>query len=256
MLNSIYLDTEFIEGKKSPRGWRGRVARWLDRRSLITLPHTIQLVSIGLAGLDGRELYLISTDFNHDDADAWVKTNVLAQLPPPQATQELAPGLLVSSSHVAPLHVTDAEIAQYVLRFVWPVSYLAELLNEASRSFVYRPLGLDEVENGIGSWLSREQALELLVNEYQYAGSITPTFIADYGAYDWVVFCRLFGRMIDLPKYFPMYVVDLQQEALRVGYSTEQMGPRNDHSHDALGDALHNMALHLDMVRFDKTVLQ
>ena len=94
-----------------------------------------------------------------------------------------------------------------------------------------------------------------VAGEYLYAGSIAPTFIANWGAYDWVVFCRLFGRLIDLPKHFPMFIVDLQQEALRVGYSTEEMGPRNDHSHDALGDALHNRALHIDMQRFENTVL-
>lgn len=255
MLNSIYIDTEFIEGKQSPKGWRGRVLRWLDRCGLVRLSHTIQLVSIGLVGLDGRELFLVSTDFNPDDADRWVKSNVLTQLPPHQARQELAPGLLLGTSHVAPLYLPNAEIARYVLRYVWPMSYLAELLNQATRTFVYQAWGLDELTDGIGSYLSREQALNLLAEQYLYAGSITPTFVADYGAYDWVVFCRLFGRMIDLPKYFPMFVVDLQQEALRVGYSTEEMGPRNDNSHDALGDAHHNMAVHLDMLRFDKSVL-
>jgi len=29
--------------------------------------------------------------------------------------------------------------------------------------------------------------------------------------YDWVLFCSLFGRMIDLPKGFPMYCIDLKQ---------------------------------------------
>lgn len=38
-----------------------------------------------------------------------------------------------------------------------------------------------------------------------------PEFYAYYGAYDWVVFCKIFGRMIDLPKKFPMYVRDLKQ---------------------------------------------
>ena len=37
-------------------------------------------------------------------------------------------------------------------------------------------------------------------------------FYAYYSDYDWVVFCSLFGRMIDLPKGFPMYCIDLKQE--------------------------------------------
>lgn len=32
-----------------------------------------------------------------------------------------------------------------------------------------------------------------------------------YADYDWVLFCSLFGRMIDLPKGFPMYCNDLKQ---------------------------------------------
>ncbi len=36
-------------------------------------------------------------------------------------------------------------------------------------------------------------------------------FYAYYADYDWVLFCSLFGRMIDLPKGFPMYCNDLKQ---------------------------------------------
>jgi len=38
-----------------------------------------------------------------------------------------------------------------------------------------------------------------------------PEFYGYYSDYDWVVFCSLFGRMIDLPKGFPMYCRDLKQ---------------------------------------------
>ncbi len=36
-------------------------------------------------------------------------------------------------------------------------------------------------------------------------------FWANYGAYDWVVLCQLFGSMDDLPEGWPMYCHDLQQ---------------------------------------------
>lgn len=36
-------------------------------------------------------------------------------------------------------------------------------------------------------------------------------FYGYYCDYDWVVFCWLFGKMIDLPKGFPMYCKDLKQ---------------------------------------------
>lgn len=41
--------------------------------------------------------------------------------------------------------------------------------------------------------------------------NINIEFYADYCSYDWVVFCWLFGKMIDLPKGFPMYCNDIEQ---------------------------------------------
>lgn len=38
-----------------------------------------------------------------------------------------------------------------------------------------------------------------------------PEFYAYYADYDWVAFCQIFGRMIDLPKGYPMYCRDLKQ---------------------------------------------
>ena len=37
------------------------------------------------------------------------------------------------------------------------------------------------------------------------------SFYAYYADYDWVVFCWVFGKMIDLPEGFPMYCRDLKQ---------------------------------------------
>ncbi len=46
------------------------------------------------------------------------------------------------------------------------------------------------------------------VNEKEF----TPhEFYGYYADYDWVLFCSLFGRMIDLPTGFPMYCIDLKQ---------------------------------------------
>ena len=43
---------------------------------------TIELVSIGVVAEDGREFYAVSTEFNEHRAGAWVRRNVLPQLPP------------------------------------------------------------------------------------------------------------------------------------------------------------------------------
>lgn len=61
-------------------------------------------------------------------------------------------------------------------------------------------------------------------------------FWADYAAYDWVVFCQLFGKMIDLPDHFPMFCHDLQQ-ALKEFSAGGFRIPDNPNEHDALFDA-------------------
>jgi hypothetical protein len=38
---------------------------------------TIDLVSIGVVGEDGREFYAVSTEFDASRAGAWVRANVL-----------------------------------------------------------------------------------------------------------------------------------------------------------------------------------
>lgn len=64
-----------------------------------------------------------------------------------------------------------------------------------------------------------------------------PEFWAYYAAYDWVVFCWLFGRMIDLPKGYPKYCKDFKQ------YLDDRMIPKkalpkqSGVKHNALEDA-------------------
>ncbi len=44
---------------------------------------TIELVSIGIVGQDGREFYAVSTEFDPSRAGKWVRANVLPKLPSP-----------------------------------------------------------------------------------------------------------------------------------------------------------------------------
>lgn len=67
----------------------------------------------------------------------------------------------------------------------------------------------------------------------EFIGDDKPEFWGYYCDYDWVVFCQIFGRMIDLPKGFPMYCRDLKQLVDSVG---NPRLPKND-SHNALVDA-------------------
>ena len=141
-----FIDTEFIEGFHTP---------FLGKRR-----HFIDLISIGIVAEDGRELELISNRYSYNDADEWIKKNVIIPL-------------YTHTVHGDQRNHIDADNFQKF--FGWSNSIIASKIID----FV----GQD----------------------------CKPEFYAYYADYDWVVFCSLFGRMIDLPKYFPMYCRDLKQ---------------------------------------------
>lgn len=62
-----------------------------------------------------------------------------------------------------------------------------------------------------------------------------PEFWAYYADYDWVALCQLYGRMIDLPKGWPMFCRDVQQWRAELGNPDM---PAQANEHDALADAL------------------
>jgi hypothetical protein len=77
---------------------------------------------------------------------------------------------------------------------------------------------------------------------------IKPEFWAYYADYDWVVFCQLFGSMIDLPQGFPMYCRDIKQKADEVEEYLQREHdanfrlrlPKQMGEHNALADAQWN----------------
>jgi hypothetical protein len=68
-----------------------------------------------------------------------------------------------------------------------------------------------------------------------------PEFWAYYADYDWVALCQLFGRMVDLPKGWPMFCRDLIQ-TIKAGIIPKESLPKQDarSEHDALADAQWN----------------
>lgn len=82
--------------------------------------------------------------------------------------------------------------------------------------------------------------IAILVREWvdvQCDGS-KPEFWGYYADYDWVVFCQIFGTMIDLPKGWPMYCRDIKQLCDSLG--NPKLPEQNSIEHDALNDALWN----------------
>lgn len=71
-----------------------------------------------------------------------------------------------------------------------------------------------------------------------------PEFWGYYADYDWVVFCQMFGAMIDLPKGWPMYCRDLKQWCDELG--NPELPAQASKEHNALNDARWNR----DVYRF------
>jgi len=69
-----------------------------------------------------------------------------------------------------------------------------------------------------------------------------PEIWAYYADYDWVAFCQLFGRMIDLPPQFPRYCLDLKQLSVSSGSPEHPAKPPG--AHNALEDARWNRSLY------------
>lgn len=142
--------------------------------------HFIDLISIGIVCEDGRRYYAISNEYNPKDADDWVKVNV-----------------------IVPMYV---DVVHGDRRNTWSaLNFHKSPLYAKSNAQI-----ADDIRLFFGCW--RDQHFWRAPEGIQVYGY--------YADYDWVLFCSLFGRMIDLPKGFPMYCRDEKQ------YLDEMYGPR------------------------------
>lgn len=86
-----------------------------------------------------------------------------------------------------------------------------------------------------------------------------PEFYAYYASYDWVVFARLFGRLITNPEHFPMWVIDLKQMMWERGLDKEWKRatcPDPEGEHNALVDAMWNYNLYQKIIETKKFITQ
>lgn len=192
-----FLDTEFIEGFHKPMFGKRR--------------HYIDLISIGIVSEDGRSFYAVSSEYNYNDANQWVKDNVIIPAYTSTVFGDRRNHYDASNFHKT-FGKTNAEIVAEVLKFM-------------------------------GCW--RDQ-------HFYRVGSDVPEIYGYYSDYDWVLFCSLFGRMIDLPKGFPMYCIDLKQMMDEKGLTKEwkrENCPDPEGEHNAFVDAKWNMKLYNEIIK-------
>ena len=218
-----FIDTEFLEGTQDKKVLGFTIGK--------TKP-TIDLISIGIVAEDGREYYAISKDFNLKEAWNRYDEKVNMDYTPTRG-----------ESHYNPMYIKEYWIRDNVLK---PIYYeligkdinfhevnftykdLKKLLDKYGKSnkqiakeikeFVYPLEQWRALHNGSFIDGSFGLCLSLGVHakvddllEYSVPQIKSPKFYGYFADYDWVVFCWLFGKMIDLPKGFPMYCIDLNQ---------------------------------------------
>jgi hypothetical protein len=172
-----FFDTEFLEGFKKP-------IKWLPTIGNFNKPyHSIQLISIGIVAEDGREYYALSKEYDYSDASDWVRQNVI--LPMYKA--------------LTPAHKQHSEPETF---HKYEGKSNRQIAYEVFR-FIHNPV--------LKKWDDKIAFAEEIVESAYKQGEQPHEFYAYYADYDWVVFCSLFGTMMDLPKGFPMYCRDLKQ---------------------------------------------
>lgn len=231
---NIYLDTEFHEYKKDG----------VD---------TIELISIGMT-YENQAFYVISKEFDVDAAweNKWLRENVLIPIYK-QQINKFSPAATFVDEEITFAPVRDVFLAEGLTR--------AEIAEKVLKWINDRPKTiLTTTTNNVKGEKQMTQKFD----------QSRPVFHAYYGDYDWVVFCWIFGRMIDLPDGFPMYCRDLKQmfdEAIEEKKVTQDgfikfekemrylknhpLYPNNANSHNALADAIWNQKFH-DFIKLYK----
>ena len=199
-----YLDTEFLER-----------------------PNTIELISIGINCEDGRELYEISNEFNLRRAwkDSWIRSNVLYPI-----FHELSNSENDKRKRVMP-----------AMKFITDFNYknMKYLLKVYGKSI--KEIANNVLDFSAGGYFLDTNLPYIEKLKYPLYGKFKPEFYAYYASYDWVVFCWIFGKMIDLPKGFPMYCTDLKPMLDEVAIKFD-----NENKFSTLEHKIKNLKLHND----------
>lgn len=251
-----FLDTEFLEGTQIKRFLGlpiGQGCKILDKPYRQTKP-TIDLISIGIVTEDGREYYSISKDFNLKEA--WNRYDLKKEYPDDTENGAVSRKVYwIRENVLKPIYddlfmriVSDDNMLTGDEYVCFNYKNFKKLINKYGKTN-------KQIAEEIKFFVQTGERL----NNYYENETIVNNFYAYYADYDWVSFCWLFGKMIDLPKGFPKYCIDLKQELERLnetlGYNCDEKGnsyklqemldyPKQTNEHNALADARWNKELY------------
>lgn len=232
--------------------------------SIPNTPPTIDLISIGIVSELGHTFYAISKQFNV--AEAWYRYDIVKEEVSGDQRNNFPEGKTkkvywIRENVLKPIwrqmflwqHIEDAELTmEETHRYEHAINageydFLFSLKSFRSLLKVYGKTNRtisEEVFNFInpdlGFHISAYNNSDLKeggcfhehfrlhnVSDFDEIFVAQPEFYAYYADYDWVAFCWLFGKMMNLPKGFPMYCRDLKQ--LLDEYVRDQMAMYSDH---------------------------
>ena len=98
---------------------------------------------------------------------------------------------------------------------------------------------LGQIDSESKFWMPQKDIAHGILEYIGALGKDYPEFWGYYADYDWVIFCWLFGAMIDLPGGWPMYCRDIKQWCDQLG-NPSLPDQRRDEEHHALNDAKWN----------------
>lgn len=175
----------------------------------------------------------------------------------------------------AMLSEVEKVLAERGIRFTKePPSQDVYRLSIGNRSDVFKVLGsirphrlLDKFDPASMGAMSLE-TVQLV--EKQFVGmsdvsaitTTTGTYIAEGLAshncsYDWVLLCQMFGTMVELPRHFPQFCMDIQQWWIHLGrpHMSKVRPTKPDNEHNALADARWNFEYWTSLRRWSLTPL-
>ncbi len=236
-----FLDTEFNEDFIKP---------FLGKKR-----HFIDLVSIGIVAENGREYYAISKDFDLKKAwnkwqqrtgegdrnnihpkHYWLRENVLYPIFKELCEKEVRDynkGNSMGFYSVLPdRNFCYSDLRKLIKRYGKNNS---EIAGEIVR-FIHQPI-INKYDDGF-VFYDQVVSNAFVLNKEPYH-----EFYGYYADYDWVLFCSLFGTMMDLPLGFSMYCRDLKQMLDFSGRDKNDV-PKQENEHNALADAKWNLELY------------
>jgi hypothetical protein len=244
---NYYIDQEFTEYFRKP--FFGKPY------------HTIELISIGIVNEYGDEYYAISKDVDPVFCNDWVQENVLKK---------------IIEDFVNDLRIIDADSHNYILekldnktieqQFKIVQKYHGTHTNQIAKEILhfinpdldFHANSYDKSEIADPSTEIHKYFKKHSIKEINGRYCAQPTFYGYFSDYDWVLFCSLFGTMMDLPSGFPMYCRDLKQmydeleSKMEVNLKLYKNYPKLISEHNALADAKFNKDLHEFLIKIQE----